>query len=103
MRKDADAEGLAEARVRDARHDRVGGWYARGGARPREGDRLPTADPASVPRAAAGGTLQGRPRGKLPWWGRWVPAREIRRGDHGRRDRRCDRGADLPRVLPGAV
>src|SRR5687767_8875008 len=103
MRKDADAEGLAEARIRDARHDRVGGWYARGRARPREGDRLKAADPAQIPRAAAGGSLQSRPRGEFPWWRRWVSARAVPGGDHGRRDRRCDRGADLPGVLPGAV
>src|SRR5918995_455781 len=97
------AEGLAEAGIRHARHDRAGRPPARRHARARSRDRRPPADPRAVPRAATGSAIESRSGGELPGRGRRLPALPAARGDHGRGDRRRDRRPDLPDVLPRAV
>src|SRR5439155_11209616 len=68
------------------------------GSRPR--DRRAPAGAAALLGAAARGALEGRVGRELPGSGWWVPYRPRSRADHGLGDRRRDRRADLPRVLP---
>src|SRR5207253_6318673 len=73
----------------------------RPGSRPR--DRCEAAGAATVPGAAARGPLESWVGRELPWGRGRVPHRPRPRDDHGRRDRRRDRGTDLPGVLPRTV